>query len=68
MEMVGHQGDSGVRPRGLGMGASSELRGMGIEMKGEMGKRDCQEGGREMEHLLVMWGSKRLRSWTHGEG
>jgi len=49
------------------MDASSELRGMGIEMKGEIAKRDCQEGDREMEHLLMMWVSRRSRAWTHGE-
>jgi len=57
--MVGNQD---ILERGLeghGMGASSELRGMGIEMKGVMEKGDCQGGDGRMKHLLMMWGSRR---------
>jgi len=67
MEMVGKRGILGRDQDGRGMEVSGELRGMGIEMKGVIGKRDCQGGAREMKHLLVMWGSKRSRAWTHGE-
>jgi len=37
-------------------------------MKGEIGKGEYQEGDGRMEHLLMMWGSRRSRAWTHGEG
>jgi len=54
MEMVGNQRILERGQEGHGMDASSELRGMGIEMTGVMGKRGCQEGVGRMEHLLVM--------------
>jgi len=50
------------------MGALSELRGMGIEMKGVMGKEGCQRGDGRMKHLLLIWRGRRSRPWTHGEG
>jgi len=54
MEMVGNQRILERGQEGHGMDASSELRGMGIEMKGVIAKGDCQEGDGRMEHLLVM--------------
>jgi len=50
------------------MEVSSEVNVIGIGMKGVMRKGDCQEGDRGMEHLLVMWGSRRSKACTHGEG
>jgi len=56
--MVGNQGIPERGQEGHGMGASSELRGIGIEKKNVMGKRDCQGGDGRMEHLLMMWRSR----------
>jgi len=67
MEMVGNQGILGRGQEGHGIDASSELRGMGIEMKGEITKGDCQGGDERMEHLLMMWGSRGSRARTDGE-
>jgi len=39
-----------------------------IEENCVMGKRDCQRGDGRMEHLLMMWGNRGSRAWTHGEG
>jgi len=54
--------------KGLGMEFSSEVKAIGIEVKGVIGKGDCQGGDGRMKHLLIMWGSRGRRSWTHGEG
>jgi len=67
MEMVGNQGILERGQEGRGMEVSSELRGMGIEMKGVIAKGDCQRGDGRMKHLLMMWGSRRSSPWTHGE-
>jgi len=63
--MVGNQyilerGQEGHRTE-----VSTEVKGIRIEMKGEMVKRDRQRGDRGMEHLLMMRGSRRPRAWTH---
>jgi len=36
------------------MEVSSEVKGIGIGMKGVMEKRGCQRGDGRMEHLLMM--------------
>jgi len=53
---------------GRGTEASGERSESGIEGKCVIGKGEYQGGGREMEHLLVRWGSRRSRAWSHGEG
>jgi len=67
MEMIENHDILERSQEGLGMEVSSELRGMGIEMKGVMEKGDCQGGDGRMKHLLVMWGNRGSRAWTHGE-
>jgi len=44
------------------MGALSELRGMGIEMKGVIAKGGCQRGDGRMERLLMMWREQKVQS------
>jgi len=68
MEMVGNQGILERGQEGHGMEVSSEVNVIGIGMKGVIGKGEYQGGGREMEHLLMRWGSRRSGSWTSGEG
>jgi len=67
MEIVGNQGILESGQEGRGMEVSSGVNVIGIEVKGVMRKRGCQRGDRRMEHLLMMWGSRRSSPWTHGE-
>jgi len=52
---------------GCGMEVSRGMTESEIEGKDVIGKGDCQGGGKEMEHLLVMWGNRGSKAWTHGE-